>query len=305
MGRIIPGVLVGGLIVAGAMAQDGFTPEQRQRMKNWKPRTAAEQKAIMERGDRYTWKTSGRSGSLGVSGCASNWKPGDYGYDPAKHGCGSSSSGSGGISGVSSGSISGSSSGSGGGVIAAAPRPWKQRLEEARAQVQDIPEDQLEEALGEVSGAHIFAVLERAYRAGVALPEPALAEALGRSQDPQAAYAAAFQLAGHRTLSARDTLARHVARGAAGHRKILGLLGPEAEALVATARDQVARRQGWMEDAATGRPGSRSQLEAIENLVGEPGGDVDALLQQLSRDSHETVSAAAAAALEKRREAGL
>jgi hypothetical protein len=46
-------------------------------------------------------------------------------------------------------------------------------------------------------------------------------------------------------------------------------------------------------------------MRAIEGLATEPGGDVTALLKQLSHDSNQRVSSAAAAALEKRRQAGL
>lgn len=278
-------------------AGDRFTPEQRKRMNEWKPRTAAEQAAIIKRGDRTIRTYSGTSGGMKVQGCRSNWKPGDYGYDPAKHSCGSRS--------VKIDGVSGSETGGGGGSSIQVERPWKYRVKMARADVGAIPADQLEASLERGDDARIFALLERAYRKKVVLSEGALVRALRRSQEPKVAYAAAYQLSGHRTPSARKVLARHVARGAPGHREVRKLLGEGAAAEVEAAKVEIAKRSEWMKDAATGTPGGRFQLRAIRALATEPGGDVEALLKQLARDTDKDVSEPAQAALEKRREAGL
>ena len=283
---------------SAALAPAQLTSQGREALKkkkysDWKPRTDEEQRRIIERGDRTIRTYSGTSGGLKVGGCQSNWKPGDYGYDPAKHACPDSASGG--------------SEPAPAGVIAASAPPWKYRIEQARAAVAEVPPDQLEAALGRADDARIFALLERAYKAKVVLSEPTLESALRRSQEPRAAYAAAYQLAGHRSPTARRTIARHVARRAPGYRKVRTLLGSgeAVDAELAAAREAVEKRAEWMKDAATGAPGSRYQRRAIEALATEPGDDVTSLLQQLARDGDKDVAGPALAALEKRQEVGL
>lgn len=184
-------------------------------------------------------------------------------------------------------------------------RPWKDRVAEARLRAAQIPTAKLPAALESGDDARLFAGLEQAYQRKVTLSERVLARALARSQTSETAYAAAFQLARHKTPTAKRALARFVARQGPGHRKVGKLLGAEAAELIAAAREDQERLNRLLDRAATARPGSRVQLEAIASLATEPGSSVDTLLGQLAGDRHEPVANAAKAALAKRRRAGL
>lgn len=191
-------------------------------------------------------------------------------------------------------------------VDALAPEraPWEVRLADARSRAEQIPSSQLLRALDTSDEARVFAALEQAYLRKVTLPEAALRVTLQRSQGPEAAYAAAYQLAQHGTASARKALARYVVEQGQGYRRIAELLGDEAGAALAEAREALARRERWMQAAALERAGSAVQLEAIRGLATEPGEEVEALLEQLRADPHEEVARTAAAALALRRDRG-